>query len=152
MRRQSPRPDLELELPAKPVFVRTARHALAAFAHLHGLSEDVIEDLKIAVSEACTSALHVNLATAGNGGPAPIGLLASVRSGHAEIEVSDRGPGPEREVDGSPAELDGQSLPFDSAIALPLIRGLVDELEIVAREGGGSVVRMRILLDTGREG
>ena len=51
-------PELDLELPAKPAFVRTARHAVAALARMHDLPDDVIEDVRIAVSEGCTAVLR----------------------------------------------------------------------------------------------
>lgn len=48
---------MELELPATPEFVSTARlFAAEASRHL-GATEETVADLKIAISEACTSAI-----------------------------------------------------------------------------------------------
>ena len=134
--------ELEVEFPAKPEYVRTVRHAVGALAHLHGMPEDVVEDAKLAVSEAVTHALGSGVRDPGEVGP--LLLAASGGPAYLEISILDRGPGPEREVAGAPSDISTGELPFERAVSLPLIRGLVDELEIAAREGGGSAIRMRI--------
>ena len=40
---------------------------------------------------------------------------------------------------------------FESGLSLPLLEGLVDELAIDQREGGGNVVRMTLLQDVDDE-
>lgn len=136
--RDRPAPELALELPARPEYLRVARHAVAALARLHGVPEDCVEDVKLGVSEACARAM----ATAPPEGAPPVELLALVEGGAVVVEVLDRGPAPEREVSGPPEELDTAELPFEVVLALPVIRGLVDELTISPREGGGTRLRM----------
>ena len=51
-----PAPAVELEVPARPEYVAVVRLALASLGRLVGLDEATVEDLKIAVSEATTSA------------------------------------------------------------------------------------------------
>jgi anti-sigma regulatory factor (Ser/Thr protein kinase) len=75
-------------------------------------------------------------------------LTASADDDGMEVRVHDRGVEPMAEVLGSPVELSTDELPFDKALSLPLIRGLVDEVEISHREDGGSIVRMRLLART----
>jgi serine/threonine-protein kinase RsbW len=143
----SPGPELELEVPAKPEFVRTVRHTVGALAVVHGVPEDVVEDVKLAVSEACTTAMEATVEAArGAGGETePLVVRATADRDRVEVEVLDRGAGPGREVAGHPGDLHTEDLPFGRALSVPLIRGLVDELEISTREGGGSVIRMRLL-------
>jgi serine/threonine-protein kinase RsbW len=136
-------PELELILPPKPEYVRTARHTVGALARLHGVPEDLIEDIKLAVSEACTTAL---LANADLTPPEPIVLYAWGEPDAMVLEVLDRGPGPAKEVLGNPEELDTADLPFEKALSLPLIRGLVDEVAVGPREGGGAILRMTVSL------
>jgi anti-sigma regulatory factor (Ser/Thr protein kinase) len=135
-----PIPGLELELPPKPAFVRTARHAVGALARLHEVPEDLIEDIKLAVSEACTTAVAV--ATGGTSADRPVTVSLWVEDGRFLIEVVDPQGKVEREVSGSPAEIDTEDLPFERLLSLPLIRGLVDDLTITASESGGVLTRM----------
>jgi serine/threonine-protein kinase RsbW len=138
-----PPPGLELELPAKPAFVRTARHTVAALARLHDAPEDLIEDIKLAVSEACTAALG---RPEGDGGSPreAIRLTAAAEAGRVVIDVIDPAGLIERSVAGAPSDIDTEDLPFDRLLALPLIRGLVDELAIDPEEPRG--VRMRMIV------
>jgi serine/threonine-protein kinase RsbW len=136
-------PELELTLPPKPEYVRTARHTVGALARLHGVPEDVVEDIKLAVSEACNTAL---LAVADLSTLDPIMVRAWGEPEAMILEILDRGPGPVREILGDPEELDTGDLPFESALSLPLIRGLVDEVALGPRQGGGSSLRMTVAL------
>ena len=50
-----------ITIPAKPEYVSVARLVVAAFADLLDYDGDAVEDIKLAVSEACTNAiLHLN--------------------------------------------------------------------------------------------
>ena len=136
-------PDLELEFPARPEFVRAARHAVSALARLSGASEEVVEDIKLAVSEACNAAVAANA----EAGSEAVELRAFDSPAGLVIEVMDRGANPERTVSGPPEELDTGDLPFERALSLPIIRGLVDELAIAPRGDRGAVVRMTVSLE-----
>ncbi|MBE0448107.1 MAG: ATP-binding protein [Actinobacteria bacterium] len=46
-----------ITIPAKPEYVGIARLVIAAFAGLLGFDNEAVEDIKIAVSEVCTSAI-----------------------------------------------------------------------------------------------
>jgi serine/threonine-protein kinase RsbW len=141
-------PDLELELPAKPQYVRAARRAVGALARMRDAQEELIEDIKLAVSEACTRAINCHEEA---GSQEPVVLRAFSDRASLVVEVLDRGPDPERSVSGPPAEIDTGELPFESALAVPLIRGLVDEVALAPRPGGGSLVRMTVSLSPGSD-
>jgi serine/threonine-protein kinase RsbW len=136
------RSELELVFPARPEFVRMARLTVAALARLRDADDDLVEDIKLAVSEACNTALN---SVAGLEG-APITVRASSQPEAMVLEILDRGPGPAREVLGDPEDIDTGDLPFEQALALPLIRGLVDEVALGPRDGGGSSLRMTVSL------
>jgi anti-sigma regulatory factor (Ser/Thr protein kinase) len=139
---QASDPELELSLPLKPEYVRTARHTVGALARLHGVPEDLVEDIKLAVSEACNAAL---MSVAGLDDE-PITVRAWAEPDAMFVEVLDRGPGPAKEILGDPEDIDTGDLPFEQALSLPLIRGLVDELALGPREDGGSALRMTVSL------
>ncbi|HEX8100033.1 MAG TPA: ATP-binding protein [Actinomycetota bacterium] len=137
-------PQLQIAFPPRPEYVRTVRHTVAALARLNGVSEDLVEDIKLAVSEACTNAVQIN---ADLGEPERVEVRASADLDAMVIEVLDRGPDPMHAVLGSPVDLDTEDLPFDKLLSLPVIRGLVDEVAVTPRDGGGAQVRMAVSLD-----
>lgn len=136
-------PELELEFPPKPEFVGTARHAVAALLRLRALPDDLIQDVKLAVSEACTTAI-----VDGPGEGLPIRISATVELDRVVLEVIDPGTGVEHAVQGRPTEIDTDELPFHKTLSLPIIRGLVDEVAITPLEGQG--MRLRMVLSAAR--
>lgn len=136
----SPTPELEIELPPRPEFVRVARHAVGALARLHEVPDDVVDDIKLAVSEACTQAI----ASAADGDGEPLAVRAWAGADRMAIELADPTSTLLREVAGPPSDLDTEDLPFDRALALPVIRGLVDELAVTPRGDQGATLRMVI--------
>jgi serine/threonine-protein kinase RsbW len=137
-------PELELEFPPKPEFVGTARHAVSALVRLRDFPDDLVEDVKLAVSEACTAAI-----ADGPGDGHPVRVLVAAEPDRVIIEMIDPGTGVERAVAGSPSEIDTEELPFDRVLSLPIIRGLVDEVAITPLEGQGMSLRM--VLSVSRE-
>ena len=117
---------LEIELDPVPSSVGAARHAAGELAERVGANREAVE---LAVSEAVGNAVIHGF---------PHGTAGTVElTGHAQprelvFVVSDDGvgmrPNPE-----------GKGLGF----GLPLIGQLAHELEITARRGGGTVLRMR---------
>lgn len=136
-------PELELEFPPKPGFVGAARHAVSSLVRLHDFPEDLVQDVKLAVSEACTTAI----ADASASGQ-PIRVLASAEPERLVVEVIDPGTGVERAVAGRPTEIDTEELPFDRVLSLPIIRGLVDEVAIAPVEGQGMSLKMVLVRST----
>ena len=134
-------PQLELEFPAKPEYVRTARHAAAALARVQGLPENMIDDLKLVVSEACTQAVAASASTDDRG---PVRLVVSEVGGEVAAEVLDHGLTRDRMRTSGPWSPTMPEVSPDVGLSLPLIRGLVDDLQVQPREGGGTRVRMVI--------
>jgi anti-sigma regulatory factor (Ser/Thr protein kinase) len=139
-----PIPELELEVPAKPMFARTARHTVGALSRLHDVPEDVLEDIKLAVSEACNTALAATTDAAGEDHRVRVSVWPE--RDRVVIEVVDPRGKPGREVSGSPEDIDTEDLPFDRVLSLPIIRGLVDEVSISAGESGGIRIQMSVVV------
>lgn len=135
-------PELELEFPPKPEFVRLARHTVGALARLHDVMDDVVDDIKLAVSEACTTAIG-----SPEGEPEPLVIRAWASGQNLAIDVVDPASAVLREVAGAPSDLDTEDLPFERALALPVIRGLVDQVGVTPRDGGGTTLRMVISME-----
>jgi serine/threonine-protein kinase RsbW len=135
-----PDPELDLEFPPRPEFVRVARHAIGALARMHGVTQGIVEDVKLAVSEGCTAAVAANSEA---GVTEPVQLRAWVGAESVVIEVLDRSREPDQLVAGNPRQINTGELPFERLLSVPIIRGLVDEVSIGRREDGpGTSLRM----------
>jgi serine/threonine-protein kinase RsbW len=112
---------VELEIPARPEFVGVARMAISALAGIRpGLAYERVDDLRIVVSEACTSAIE----TAGRTGVADARLRLRCHDDPDRLEVSIEGP-PDF-FDDHLTEGGGD----DDGLRILLIRALVDESEV----------------------
>jgi serine/threonine-protein kinase RsbW len=78
---------IEMKVPAKPEYVGVVRLTISGIANRLGYSYDDIEDIKIAVAEACTNV--VNHAYKENHGQMTVGC--GVYQDRLEIMVADRG-------------------------------------------------------------
>jgi serine/threonine-protein kinase RsbW len=120
--------DVRLTLPARPENVAVVRHVLGAFAEALQLPDAVVEDMRLAVTEACTNV--VRHAYPG-GEPGPIDVLISPTEEGLDIVVSDagRGIGPSEDKTGP-------------GLGLPLIEALAHSVEIDRAPRAGSRLAM----------
>jgi len=124
---------VRLEIPAQPAFVGVARSVLASVAAtVAGLDEDRLEDLRLAVSEACTTAVEAHREGAGG---AHMVLVCALDDAAVEVTIRDEGEGFD------PA---AQS---EEGYGLQLIQALVDDVSF-DRTDGGTEVRLRVALET----
>ena len=131
---------LELEIPARGEYVGLARLVVSSLASSRRtLADDRVDDLKLALSEACTNAIEAHAAL---GAQETVMVRWVEGDDRLEVGVQDRGPGfdpatlPEH-----PPVTDPERLNFERGLGIPLIRSLVDEVDFV-REEQGMVVRM----------
>lgn len=125
---------VSLTLPNAPEFVSVARLALSGVADRMGFDVDDIEDLKVAVSEACTNALkHGNQNANGK-----YFVHYTIAEKKLIIEVCDDGKGIDIENIKTP-DLDH---PKESGLGLYIIKTLMDEVEIKNRENNGASILM----------
>ena len=140
-----------LTIPSKAQYVGLCRLALAALATQDQLSEEVVADLKVAVSEAC--ALFVPLAEeedadgrpAGDGrsetaadlavaSPADVTVDYVLFDDHWAVEVSGaRDAFPRSEIENPTSE---------RALGITIIKALVDRLDLPAPGADTAVVRL----------
>ena len=131
---------IELEIPARAEFVALARLVVSALAASDSsLADERIDDLKLAVSEACTNAIEAH-EVAGT----EERVLLRCRAGDESLEVyvEDRGHGFDPAVlPDHPPVTDPDRLKFERGLGIPLIRALVDEVEF-SPTGQGTAVRL----------
>src|SRR5215211_4867461 len=120
--------DVRLTLPARPENVAVVRHVLGAFAEALDLPDTVIEDMRLAVTEACTNVVRHAY---GDGEPGPVQILIRPVDDSLQVIVSDegRGLGPSPDTAGP-------------GLGLPLIAALTDSLEIEQEPSAGSRLLM----------
>jgi len=133
---------IRLTIPAKPEYITLGRLALTGIARLRAepLSPEVLGDLKLALTEACTNSVRHAY---GDG----TGLVSIVYELHADrlvVEVSDSGEGfdaPTGRVGSS-----GAGELAEGGLGIAIIEALSDELEIGEGDDGGSRLRFVKLL------
>lgn len=136
---------IELELPARAEYVALARLVISSLASAHRvLTEDRIDDLKLAVSEACTNAVEAHSQTDHAQG---VVLRCHEHADRLEIEITDEGSGFDPDdLPEHPPVTDPERLNFERGLGIPLIRTLVDEVSFDSGPGG-TTVRMTIFCE-----
>jgi anti-sigma regulatory factor (Ser/Thr protein kinase) len=136
-------PDLELSIPARAENVAVVRHMLGGVGDVMGLDPEVLDDIRLAVSEACANVV-VHAYPDGEG---LLVVRVFVADDTVEVSVRDQGRGMAPRTD-SPG----------LGVGLPLIASLSRTLELSAPPGRGTEVRMafdvvpRVLAEDARGG
>jgi anti-sigma regulatory factor (Ser/Thr protein kinase) len=152
-------PTVELLFSALPEHVRTARLVAAAVARRAGVDEAVLDEVRLAVGEACSRAVGLYRSS---GADRPVRVVLTEEEKKFSIEVGEKSPeADEHPADAasvpsargdSPAEHpepapDGSSSSESSEaedegqMGLAVISGLVDDVEVLSGEYG-DVIRM----------
>jgi serine/threonine-protein kinase RsbW len=132
---------VELRFTALPSHVRTARLVAAAVGRRCGLDEADLDEVRLAVGEACSRAVDLHRRFCPDR-PVMVTLIDDESS--FRVAVIDEAPSDQTEVGlGDLAELadfEGDSVP--SGVVLAVISGLVDDVTVESGRDGGLVVRM----------
>jgi serine/threonine-protein kinase RsbW len=128
-----------LTIPAKPEYITLGRLALAGLALLRPeqLSPEVVADVKLALTEACTNSVRHAYGEAGGA----VAITYELHRDSLVVEVVDQGSGfePDRQaVELPPIARDDLSV---GGLGLAIIDAVSDELAIGKRDGGGSTLR-----------
>jgi serine/threonine-protein kinase RsbW len=123
-------PRLNLTLPAEPASVPALRRRASQFAAEHGVSQDVVADVALAVSEAVTNAVKYAKVSGAEG---VVELSGATTGGWLEVKVRDRGKG------------FGKGSSDGLGLGLSIIARLCADLKII-QEGDGTEVLMRFPL------
>ncbi|TLQ44554.1 ATP-binding protein [Streptomyces marianii] len=135
---------VELRFSAQPEHVRTARLVAAAVARRAGVDEAVLDEVRLAVGEACSRAVGLHRS---HGVTAPVRVLLTEEEKSFSIEVGDEVPvsgvpsGAEAGKHGSGSGDDHEDADGRDQMGLAVISGLVDDVAVTTGEHGG-VIRM----------
>ncbi|MFN2538309.1 MAG: ATP-binding protein [Mycobacteriales bacterium] len=129
---------VELLLSPHPHHVRTARLVGVAAARRAGLPDELVDELRWALGEACSRAVALHALHAPH---VPVKVLLREDTAGLTVEVVDQGP------DGLPTVITDPEAPFegehvDPRVSLAVLTGLVDDIEITSTDGG-TTVRLR---------
>ncbi|MFE7132782.1 ATP-binding protein [Streptomyces sp. NPDC057638] len=135
---------VELRFSAQPEHVRTARLVAAAVARRAGVDEAVLDEVRLAVGEACSRAVGLHRA---HGITDPVRVVLTDEEKMFSIEVGDDVPAPGgatvapgcRET--RPAQDTADAEDTEDEMGLAVISGLVDDVEVRCDDRGG-VIRM----------
>lgn len=139
---------VELLLSPLPAHVRTARLVVVAAARRAGLEDELVDELRLALGEACSRAVGLHVRHAPD---QPVRVTVDDRPGSLVVTVTDAGPaaGPASNdvvedlfEDGASEEL------VDPDVALAVLTGLLDAVEITPAETG-TTITMRWPLPVG---
>ena len=135
-----------------PAYVRTIRLVAAAVARRAGVADELLDEVRLAIGEACTRAVAMHRR---HGLPDLIDVAMS-DGGRFVVRVTDRGPADLAEAD--PGETTGAIMaqvvaetgrgPVDddavtAGVGVALLTGLVQDLVVTATpDGSGTEVRM----------
>ncbi|MEX2458182.1 MAG: ATP-binding protein [Actinomycetota bacterium] len=132
---------VQIALSPRPEFVGAVRHVLGALGRLAEFDAGSVEDLKLAVSEAVTNAITRGAQDA----TADVRLVATREPGAVTIEVVDAGPVFDPQAAAAAQDsVTSQEFSFEAGLSLPVVRGLVEDLELVPGEDEGLTVRFTV--------
>jgi serine/threonine-protein kinase RsbW len=108
--------DVRLTLPARRENIPVIRHVLGAFAETLRLPPEMVDDMRLAITEACTNVVRHAY---DDDEPGPIDVVIQPTGDRLDVIVADRGRGmgPSPDVDGP-------------GLGLPLLAALADRVEI----------------------
>ncbi len=125
---------VRLTIPARAEYITLCRLALTGIGRLRELSDELLADLKLALTEAASNSVRHAY---GDEDVGVVEISYELFPDRLVIEVTDEGEGFDpAEAEGPPDELS------EGGLGIAIIRAIADEVEIVAQPGGkGSRLR-----------
>ena len=118
---------VELTFTALPAHVRTARQVAAAVARRSGVDESLLDEVRLAVGEACSRAVEEHRLHCPT---EPVRLALTELAGRFEVEVTDTS------MAGSGAE---GATTYPPGFGIAVIAGLADDVQISETSAGTSI-------------
>jgi serine/threonine-protein kinase RsbW len=125
-------PDMELALPARAANIAVVRHAFGALGEAFACDEQILANIRLAVTEACT---NVVVHAYPDGREGPLEICATLQEEKLVVVVRDEGPGIAPRAD-SPG----------LGLGLPLIASLTESVLLGRDEDDRTEVRMTFAL------
>jgi serine/threonine-protein kinase RsbW len=125
---------VRLTIPARPEYIALCRLALAGLSRTNDLDDELVADLKLALTEACSNSIRHAYPEGGG----TVEVLYELLPDRLVIEVADDGAG------FAPSERQPEEGELsEGGLGMAIMRAIADELELGAREDGrGSRLRL----------
>jgi len=130
---------VKVEIPALSEYVAVIRLAISGVATRMHFNIEEIEDIKIAVSEACTNVVQHAYPHQTDG---KINLVATLSDEKLDIAISDSGKGFDAKNPVSDKQDGSNGVNFGLGLGLTFIRSLMDSSEIISEPNKGTTIRM----------
>ena len=131
--------DIKIEIPAQSEYVSVVRLAVSGVASRLGFTVNDIEDIKVAVSEACTNCVqHAYDSQDGR-----IFISCIPETSGLEIIVEDLGKGFDTNIIGSESQIQSSQEKLGLGLGLTFIKTLMDTHSIDSFVGGGTCIKMK---------
>lgn len=135
---------VELAFTPVPEHVRTARVVSVAYARRAGISLDLVDEVRLAVGEAASRAVTLHAVHAPD---RPVRLLLEEVDGCVRVILEDEAPAEKLPSLGSSRDAGTQLADHgddadNALVALAVLQGLVDSVEITTSRSGGTAVRL----------
>ena len=131
---------VRLTIPARAEYITLCRLALTGIGRLRELSDELLADLKLALTEAASNSVRHAY---GDHDAGVVEISYELFSDRLVIEVTDDGEG----FDPATAEINADEL-AEGGLGIAIIRAIADEVEIGAQPGGrGSRLRFEKALN-----
>ncbi len=124
---------VKFSVPGKPQYVGTIRMAISSLANSLGFDVEAIEDIKVAVSEACTNAV-CHRSTGG----AVYEVYCELSKDRLVVSVVDTAGGYDPETYSEPC----LECPKEGGLGIYIIKALMDEVDIFTEVGIGTRIQM----------
>jgi len=126
---------VRLTIPARAEYITLCRLALTGIARVRDFPDEVLADMKLALTEAASNS--VRHAYSGDDETGVVEISYELQSDRLVIEVTDDGEGFDPEDTGGPPEELSEG-----GLGIAIIRSIADEVEIGTQPGGkGSRLR-----------
>ncbi len=125
---------LKFSVPGKPEYVGTVRLAISSLANCVGFDIEAVEDIKVAVSEACTNVVCHGMADREE----CYEVACELGDSGITISVVDRAGGYDTTKYQSP-KMDS---PKEGGLGIFIIKALMDEVDILSEMGVGTSIKM----------
>jgi len=125
---------LKFSIPGKPEYVGTVRLAVSSLANHAGFDIEAVEDIKVAVSEACTNVVCHGLPNREE----CYEVACEVGNGRIIISVVDRAGG----YDMTKYQCPSMDNPKEGGLGIYIIKALMDEVDIFSELGMGTSIKM----------
>lgn len=134
--------EVSLTVPALAEFVGVVRLAVSGIAARLNFAIEEIEDIKVAVSEACTNAIQHAYGATPNGDEI-IEIKAYIEGGSLEIIVKDFGQGFDLSILGTSFQKKQSQEKMGLGLGLTFIKSLMDDTDFSSKIGEGTVIQMK---------